>query len=312
METRANHIWVGAVTLILLAVAAGFALWLAHLSRHERKPYDIYFRQSVDGLAKGTQVNYKGVPAGQITEIELSPEDPSVVRVRIAISREIPVLQGTTATIQGSFTGVSNVQLAGGKPGQPPITAIGPDGAPVIPTKLSGLGDLLSSAPQLLERIGTLTDKLSNLLSDKNQKNIEGILANTNRMTANLADASPQLKQVVTDLDAALVQAKDSMAEFQKLTATFNGQLDGNGNTVVAQLNQTLRSAQGAADALKSTLGQTDPAIRRVREETLPQAEGAVRELRAASRALRELTEKIDNQGAAAALSPPKLPEYHP
>lgn len=311
METRANHIWVGVVTLALLGLAAGFALWLAHLSRHERKVYDIYFRQSVDGLAKGTQVNYKGVPAGQITEIELSPDDPSVVRVRIALNREIPILQGTTATIQGSFTGVSNIQLAGGKPGQPPIAA-GPDGIPVIPTKLSGLGDLLSSAPQLLERIGTLTDRLSNLMSDKNQKNIEGILANTNRMTANLADASPQVKQVVGDLDAALLQAKESMAEFQKLTANFNSQLDSNGNTVVAQLNQTLRSAQGAADALKATMVQADPAMRRVREETLPQAESAVRELRATSRALRELTEKIDNQGAAAALSPPKLPEYHP
>lgn len=312
METRANHIWVGVVTLVLLAMAAAFALWLAHLSRHERKPYDIFFRQSVDGLAKGTQVNYKGVPAGQITEIELSPDDPSVVRVRIAINREIPILQGTTATIQGSFTGVSNIQLAGGKTGQPPIVAATPDGVPVIPTKLSGLGDLLSSAPQLLERIGALTDRVSALLSDKNQKNIEGILANTNRITSNLADASPQAKQVMSDLDAALVQAKDSMVEFQKLTANVNSQLDGNGNSVVSQLNQTLRSAQGAADALKATLGQTDPAIRRVREETLPQAESAVRELRAASRALRELTEKIDNQGAAAALSAPKLPEYHP
>jgi len=312
METRANHIWVGMVTLTLLGLAAGFALWLAHLSRNERKPYDIFFRQSVDGLAKGTPVNYKGVPAGQITEIELSPNDPSVVRVRIAINRSIPILQGTTATIQGSFTGVSNIQLAGGKSGQPPIVGTGPEGVPVIPTKLSGLGDLLSSAPQLLERIGTLTDRLSDLLSDKNQKNIEGILANANRITASLADASPQVKKVVGDLDSALLQAKDSMAEFQKLTANFNNQLDGNGNTVVAQLNQTLRAAQGAADALKATMVQADPAMRRVREETLPQAESAVRELRATSRALRELTEKIDNQGAAAALSPPKLPEYHP
>jgi phospholipid/cholesterol/gamma-HCH transport system substrate-binding protein len=139
METRANHIWVGVVTLVLLGLAAGFALWLAHLSRHERKPYDIFFRQSVDGLAKGTPVNYKGVPAGQITEIELSPDDPSVVRVRINIDREVPILQGTTATIQGSFTGVSNIQLAGGKTGQPAITAPGPNGVPVIPTSCRAL-----------------------------------------------------------------------------------------------------------------------------------------------------------------------------
>ena len=41
METRANHVWVGVVTLALMAVAAGFALWLAHLSKDQRDPYDL-------------------------------------------------------------------------------------------------------------------------------------------------------------------------------------------------------------------------------------------------------------------------------
>ena len=31
METRANHIWVGAVTLLLLALLAAFFVWLVQL-----------------------------------------------------------------------------------------------------------------------------------------------------------------------------------------------------------------------------------------------------------------------------------------
>jgi len=312
METRANQVWVGVVTLALLAMMAGFALWLAHLSANDRKLYDIYFRQSVDGLAKGTQVSYAGVPSGQITQIELSHNDPGLVRVRVALNRDVPILLGTSATIQGSFTGVSNIQLGGGVAGAPPIGGQGPDGVPVIPTKRSGLGELLSNAPQLMAQISTLTERVTNLMSDKNQKAITGILANTQRLTGNLADASPQLTQALADLDQTLVQARDTLSEFQRVAGTVNGQLDANGNSLARQLSDTLKSAQAAADALKATANQADPAVHRITSDTLPQAEAAIRELRATSRALRDLTEKIDNQGAAAAIGAPKLPEYHP
>ena len=104
METRANYVWVGTITLVLLALLAGVALWVAHLSRGERVAYDIFFPQSVDGLAKGSTVTYAGVPAGQITEIALWEKDPSYVRVRVALSprarpsrRRVPTTAGRPA-----------------------------------------------------------------------------------------------------------------------------------------------------------------------------------------------------------------------
>ncbi|HWU04779.1 MAG TPA: MlaD family protein [Novosphingobium sp.] len=312
METRANHVWVGVVTLALLAIAVAVFVWIARLNRGEQNHYDIYFRQSVDGLAKGTQVSYAGVPAGQITQIELSKSDPQVVRVRVAVSDKIPILQGTVATIQGSFTGVSNIQLSGGIKGAPPITAEGPDGEPVIPTKKSGLGALLSNAPMLIEQLANLTNRLTMVLSDKNQKSIEGILANTDKLTANLADASPHMKTTLVDLQATLEQATLTLAEFQKVAGKANDMLDENGNSLAHQLQDTLKSAQLAADALKGTLDDARPAARQISDSTLPQAEAALRELKATSRALRELTEKIDAQGISGAMGPQRVPVYKP
>ena len=71
METRANHIWVGIVTLLLLAGLAALLIWIARLSQHEQKDYDIFFKQSVDGVAKGSEVSYSGVPVGQVKDIAL-------------------------------------------------------------------------------------------------------------------------------------------------------------------------------------------------------------------------------------------------
>lgn len=312
METRANHVWVGAVTLVLMALLAGFAIWVARLGHGDRKLYDIYFHQSVDGLGKGTAVSYAGVPAGQVVGIELWKQDPSYVRVRVALDTRIPILQGTTATIQGSFTGISDIQLAGGIKGAPPIATPGPDGEPVIPTTRSGLGALLSSAPVLMEKLSTLTDRIIGMLSDQNQRQITGILVNTNRMTRNLADASPQLRATLADTDATVRQATATLADIQKVAGTANDLLGPNGNSLASQMRTTLKSATAASDALHAEIDETRAPTRELAQTTLPQAEAALRDLRATSKALRDLTEKVDDQGAGALLAQPKLPEYKP
>jgi phospholipid/cholesterol/gamma-HCH transport system substrate-binding protein len=312
METRANHVWVGAVTLALIAAIAAFFVWIARINEGAQNPYDIFFKQSVDGLSKGSQVTFSGVPAGKITEIELWPRDPSFVRVRIKVDKTVPILFGTTATIQGSFTGVSNIQLDGAVKGAPPIVEPGPEGVPVIPTRRGGLGALLSNAPLLLERLATLTERLTTMLSDKNQKSIEGILDNTNRMTANLADASPQMERTLAELQVTLRQASTTLAAFEQTANKANGFLDNQGEPLAKQLRQTLGSAQKAAEALQSTLDDARPAARQLSATTLPAAEAAIRDLQATTRALRDVSEKISDQGAGAVIGAPKLPDYKP
>ena len=52
METRANHVWVGAVTLVLLAMLAAFIIWLARLGQGDQNEYDIFFKQSVSRVSR--------------------------------------------------------------------------------------------------------------------------------------------------------------------------------------------------------------------------------------------------------------------
>ncbi|HEY0958570.1 MAG TPA: MlaD family protein [Novosphingobium sp.] len=312
METRANHVWVGAVTLALLALVAAFVVWITRFGEGSQDEYDIFFKQSVDGLAKGSEVSYAGVPVGQIKEIELWKKDPSFVRVRITVKNDVPVVVGTTATIQGSFTGVADILLEGAIKGSPPITEPGPEGVPVIPTKRGGLGELLSNAPLLLERLATLTDRLNQVLSDDNQKSIKGILSNTDRMTASLADATPQVKATLAELQLTLRQATATLAKFEGVAGKADEMLGENGNSLASELRQTLRSARGAADALEATLGDARPAVRQLSGSTLPAAESAIRDLRATTRSLRAITEKIDEQGAGALVGGSKLPDYKP
>ncbi len=315
METRANHVWVGVVTLALLAGLAVFFVWLARLGNTDRKEYDIFFQQSVGGLATGSQVAFAGVPVGQVTDIELWDRDPEYVQVRIRVQNDVPVLVGTTAAISFSFTGVSTLNLDGARAGAPPITCettACPEGVPVIPPASSEISEILSSAPLLLERLATLTDRLTRVLDDDNQEAISGILRNTDRISAELAAAAPEIRVSLQELQGTLAQSTRTLAAFEETLQSADALLDNDGVTIAAELRTTLQSARAAADSLDATLQQAEPMTRQLSQDTLPAANATLRDLRRTSETLRELTERIESEGAGSLLGGTQLPEYEP
>ena len=319
METRSNHVLVGSVVLILLAVLALFAVWLARLGGGNDREYDIFFKQSVDGLSAGSQVNFSGVPSGQVKEISFWRPDPGLVRVRISVKPEVPILEGTTATIQGSFTGPSTVQLDGAMKDAPPIAcpaqnpkAACPLGVPVIPTKAGGLGALLNSAPKLLERLSTLTERLSDLLGDKNQVSIAGILENTNRLTDALADRGPEIAATLAETRIAIQKAGIAAQQIGNLAETTNGVLSEDIKPTIANLNRTIAAAKTSMETLDTTIGEARPGIQAFSKKTIPEVGQLIQDLRVMSQSLASVAEKIDQGGAGAVLGSPKLPDYKP
>lgn len=315
METRANHLWVGAVTLVLLALVAAFFIWLARLSNSDQKEYDIFFQQSVGGLARGSSVAFSGVPVGQVSEIVLWETDPEYVRVRIRVEKDVPILVGTTAAISFSFTGVSTLNLEGARRGAPAIscdTTDCPEGVPVIPPAGGAIDEILSSAPLLLERLATLTDRLTRVLDDDNQASISGILRNTDAISREFAAASPEVRRTMVELQSTLAQSTLTLAAFEGTLNSTNGLLENEGRPLAADLRRTLESARQAAAALETTLAQVAPISRQLTEDTLPAAEATMRDLRRTSETLRELTETIESEGAGALIGSRPLPEYEP
>ncbi len=317
METRSNHVLVGAVVLILLALLALFTVWLARIGGTHEKEYDIFYKQAVDGLAKGSQVTYSGVVSGQVKEIRIF--DPQFVRVRVQVTDDVPILQGTTATIQGSFTGTSTVSLDGGLKGQPALVCPQPVpnhdcpyGVPVIPTKTGGLGAILNSAPQLLERLSTLTERLTGLLTDKNQASIAGILLNTNRLTSALADRAPEIAATLAQTRVAIAQAGVAAKQIGDLAQTSNGLLANDVKPTIANLNATIASARKSTDTLNAALGDARPGLQAFSKQTVPEVGQLVHDLRETAQSLNSIATKVDQQGASSLIGSPKLPDYKP
>jgi phospholipid/cholesterol/gamma-HCH transport system substrate-binding protein len=318
METKSNHVIVGAITLLLLALLAGFIVWLSRANDGDKKEYDIFFQQSVNGLAKGSGVSFSGVPVGQIEKIELWGPDPEFVRVRIAIDRKVPILLGTVATINGvGFTGVSEIQLDGAVKGAPPLDCPAenplsacPAGVPVIPTKPGALGELLNNAPLLLERLSTLTERLTNILSDKNQASIEQILDNVESVTGQLSSQGSGLQDAIREARLTLKKTGDAADQIAAVAGSTSKLLDSDGRPLVADLRKTLSAANRSLAALETTMNNANPAIETLSTQTLPEVNQLARDMRELSGSLKSVTERLDQQGVSGIVGAPALPDY--
>jgi phospholipid/cholesterol/gamma-HCH transport system substrate-binding protein len=309
MENRSNHVLVGGVVLALIVFTLAFVVWLAGFSTAQERQYDIFFKQGVSGLSKGSSVTFAGVPAGKVEDINLMPENPDFVRVRISVRDKVPILQGTTATISSvGFTGVSEINLDGAIKGASPITEEGPFGVPVIPTKPGALGELLNNAPQLLEKLTTLTERLSETLSDKNQASITGILAHVDKFTGALADRSGEIAQTLADAHVAIRQAGDAAQQIGQLAATTNENL----GPAMKNLNSAIQSADHAMKTIDAAAGDARPGLKAFSTQTIPEVSQLVHDLTEMSDALTAVANRLDRGGAGAVLGGNKLPNYKP
>jgi phospholipid/cholesterol/gamma-HCH transport system substrate-binding protein len=207
---------------------------------------------------------------------------------------------------------VSQINLDGAMKGAPPIDEPGPNGVPVIPTKPAALGELLNSAPKLLERLTTLTERLTEFLSDRNQQSFEGILANVNRLSKSLADRGPEIAATLAETRIAIRQAGDAAQKIGVLADTTNGMMAEDIRPAVRNLDKAIAATERSMNSLDAMLVEARPGMKTLSTQTVPEISQLVSDLSEMSRALTRVAERLDRGGAGAVLGGNKLPDYSP
>ena len=325
METRSNHILVGAVVLGMLAALVLFVVWLSQASGDQDKKYDILFSQAVEGLAKGSAVTFSGVPVGSVESINLMPDTPQFVRIRISVGKATPVIVGTTATMKATFTGIASIQLDPPERDPrrrrvdrpilcPPVRpeAQCPFGVPLIPTKPGALGQLLNSAPELLERVSALTARLTELLGDRNQNSIAAILENVQVISRNLAERSDEIAATLAEARVAIRQTGVAAQEMGQLADTADRTLARDVRPMLGDLRQTIRAAETSMGNLDAAIGDARPGLQAFSKQTIPEVGQLVRDLREMSDSLNAVAQRLNTQGAGGIIGGSKLPDYKP
>ena len=329
METRSNQIIVGSVVLGLMVGLVFFLIWLSQPNREGRKSYDILFTQSVGGLTKGAQVTYSGVPVGQVDLVELDRRNPEVIRVQVTIADTVPVLaatresvaqgnaDGTTASLsQVGFTGPIQVELNTPRslaPGQrQALTTPGPYGNPLIAPRPGGFAAILNNAPEVLDQFRQLAERLTDFFSPRNQESIALILENVQELTKSLGDRGPEIAATLTEARNTLRQAGTAIERFGKLANTTDAMINREGAATFRELRGTLNRAQQALGTLETAIGDIRPGLQTFSDRTLPEVGALMRDLRATSESLRNVSERLEQRGIQGLLGSERLPDYKP
>lgn len=329
METRSNQIIVGSVVLGLMVGLVFFLIWLSQPNREGRKSYDILFTQSVGGLTKGAQVTYSGVPVGEVDLVELDRRNPEVIRVQITIAETVPVLaptreslvqnnpDGTTASLaQVGFTGPIQVELNTPRslaPGQrQSLTTPGPYGNPLIPTRAGGFAAILNNAPEVLEQFRQLAGRLTDFFSERNQESIALILENVQVLTRSLGDRGPEIAATLAEARNTLRQAGVAIERMGQLASSTDRMINSEGPATLAELRRTMQSASQSLAALETAINDARPGIQTFSERTLPEVGALMRDLRATSESLRNVSERLEQRGIQGLLGGERLPDYRP
>ncbi|AUF98554.1 phospholipid/cholesterol/gamma-HCH transport system substrate-binding protein [Pseudomonas sp. BIGb0278] len=295
METRAHHVLIGLVTVLVVAGALLFGLWLTKSSVDSTfKDYQVVFNEAVSGLSRGSPVQYNGIKVGDVTTLRLDPQDPRRVLARIRLSADTPVKQDTQAKLTlAGVTGNAFIQLSGGTPQSPELK--GKDGQlPVIVASPSPISRLLNDSSDVVGNINLLLHNANQLLSDDNVSRLSNTLANLEQTTGAFASQKGGISDAIAQLAAVGKQANATLAETQALMRNANGLLGTQGKQAfgsaeqamnalaesTATINDLLKNNREAIDDGAQGLNQLTPAIRELRE-TLNALKGISRRLEA-------------------------------
>ena len=88
--------------------------------------------------------------------------------------------------------------------------------------------------------------------------------------------------------------------------------LDRDGRPLIADLRRTLRSADQSIGELQGAVHDARPGIQAFSNQTLPEVGQLMRDLRATSESLRDITDRLNQQGVGGVIGGQQLPDYHP
>jgi phospholipid/cholesterol/gamma-HCH transport system substrate-binding protein len=200
MENK-SHAFIAGLFALLFGVVALLAIYWLGGNKEGTHDYVVVTKQSVGGLNPQSQVRYRGIRVGKVSDIRLDPEDSSNILISISIRDDVPLTLGTAARLnyQG-LTGLAHVLLfeTGKSVERLSVNDAKPARIAMVPSLIEELSE---SGAMTMRKAQDLMGSANSVLDEKNRASFSATLAN-------LESASSSLKPALDNLNGTLVQVK--------------------------------------------------------------------------------------------------------
>lgn len=307
METRANYVLIGAFTLLASLALLLFALWAAkYSSEKDWQQYAVIFNEPVTGLSEGSSVQYNGISVGTVETLRLAPEDPRRVIATLRVQSDAPVKTDTRAKMsQSGITGPPFIQLTGGSPAAPSLASVDTRDIPVIRTEASALQNIADTANRLVARLDAV-------LSEDNIERVSNTLANIESLTGSLAAQREDLRVIIADARVSSAELKSTLTRADDVVADVDRELADKLPGLVGKLDSTLTRLESAATGADTIVTENRAAISNFTADGLSQVGPTLTELRALTRDLRQITDRLEGGAAGYLLGRDAPREFEP
>lgn len=289
METRANYVAVGAFVLAMLVAIVVAVAWLGASSfNRDFAHYDVFFTGSVTGLTQGSAVRYNGIQVGRVIEIRIDPQNLEQVRATIEVDPTVQIKSDAVASleIQG-LTGLAFIDITGGSQTSPPLARKEGERYPVIASQPSGFQRVVASAPEALNRLIEVADRLSLIFDDKNRAALAETLQNLRQVTAVAAAHSADIDGTLADAAVAARELRGTATELRELFG------EGDARNMFVALADTAKKLDRLADHMDALVQENRPALRDFGQNGLNQLSQLVIDSRALVASLNSIADQL-------------------
>ena len=240
METRAHYVAVGTFVLAVIFLAFVAVLWLGHTEFGEQaRRYYIFFGGSVAGLNKGSQVQYNGIPVGQVVDIRVDPGNLEQIQVTVEINASIVDIKSDARAFLETniLNGIATIQIRGGTREASDLVPEAGHKYPVIKAGRSELEEVKASLPELVADLKEAAHSVNALLDENNRRAVSETLQNIRTITRAFVEPSKEINEVVDNANKAVVQLRTFFQDLDQSYTDKGGLKD--------QLSQTLTAPIG-------------------------------------------------------------------
>lgn len=262
-----KEVKIGLSVIVALAVLFFGINFLKGVNIFKAANYYYVSYTNVTGLSISAPVTLNGFKVGLVRSMEYDYEHPGNVLVELSLDKQLEVPQGSVAVLASDFLGTASIELQ-----LADNSAKHQLGDRLIGEQKPGLMDALGqsvmpSISQIMPKIDTLLSNINALVADPalstSVKRIDGITAELEKASRNLAALTARLSPIATDVKSITSSADSMLANLNDVSASLK---DANIDALIADLEATTSNLKQLTTQLNdpnSSLGKVmhDPAL---------------------------------------------------
>ncbi len=188
--------------------------------------YNYYYAnfEKVDGLQKSSPVTVNGYVIGLVSDIQFTSEKLDKIQVEIGVKKNFKIPDNSVVMIVGDLLGSKSIILLLGD-SQDIVKNKGTLPGATAPDMVDAVTDKLMKTPiatnlnKVLVSIDSVLVILQNTFDDKTQKNIQGIIANVEKL---VAAEHTKISMILTNFESVSGNLKKNNEDITKVIANLS------------------------------------------------------------------------------------------